>query len=296
MKRNNLIAQIALTTILGFLAILVVLPFIILISASLSNDETIAQYGYTVFPKVIDFTAYKEIFKDSTEILDAYKVTAIFSFGSMILSTVVTSLFAYPLSRKNFAPRQKLAFIIYFTTMFSGGTVPSYILITQWLKMDDTIWVYIIPGMFGVWNAFVMRTFFAGLPESIIESAYVDGASEYRILFNIVYPMSTPVLATIAVGTFLGQWNNWYTTMLYIEDPKLYSLQYLLQSTLKKAEEAKKQSSGTAANVIETNMSVVSSEAMRMAMAIVVAGPILFVFPFFQKYFVKGMVMGSVKG
>lgn len=293
MKKQNMIGQIILNVLFIVMAVAVVIPFIILVSVSLSNETDISYFGYRLIPKQIDLTAYRYVFKHPKTILDAYKVTAIFSFVSMILSTVVTSLFAYPLSRKIFKQRNKLSLFMYFTTMFSGGLVPTYILITQYLHLANTIWVYIIPGMFGVWNAFVMRTFFNGLPESLIESAYMDGAGEYRILFQIVYPLSTPVLATIAVGTFLGKWNDWNTAMLYIDDSKLYSLQYMLQRIIQNLTLLQ---NNEEAAMLFSDAAEVPAETVRMAMAVVVAGPILFVFPFFQKYFTKGMVMGSVKG
>ena len=293
MKKQNMIGQIILNVLFIVMAVAVIIPFIILVSVSLSNETDISYFGYRLIPKRIDLTAYRYVFKHPKTILNAYKVTAIFSFVSMILSTVVTSLFAYPLSRKIFKQRNKLSLFMYFTTMFSGGLVPTYILITQYLHLANTIWVYIIPGMFGVWNAFVMRTFFNGLPESLIESAYMDGAGEYRILFQIVYPLSTPVLATIAVGTFLGKWNDWNTAMLYIDDSKLYSLQYMLQRIIQNLTLLQ---NNEEAAMLFSDAAEVPAETVRMAMAVVVAGPILFVFPFFQKYFTKGMVMGSVKG
>lgn len=293
MKKQNMIGQIILNALFIVMAVAVVIPFIILVSVSLSNETDISYFGYRLIPKRIDLTAYRYVFKHPKTILDAYKVTAIFSFVSMILNTVVTSLFAYPLSRKIFKQRNKLSLFMYFTTMFSGGLVPTYILITQYLHLANTIWVYIIPGMFGVWGAFVMRTFFNGLPDSLIESAYMDGAGEYRILFQIVYPLSTPVLATMAVGTFLGKWNDWNTSMLYIDDSKLYSLQYMLQRIIQNLTLLQ---NNEEAAMLFSDAAEVPAETVRMAMAVVVAGPILFVFPFFQKYFTKGMVMGSVKG
>ena len=288
-----MIGQIILNVLFIVMAVAVVIPFIILVSVSLSNETDISYFGYRLIPKQIDLTAYRYVFKHPKTILNAYKVTAIFSFVSMILNTVVTSLFAYPLSRKIFKQRNKLSLFMYFTTMFSGGLVPTYILITQYLHLANTIWVYIIPGMFGVWGAFVMRTFFNGLPDSLIESAYMDGAGEYRILFQIVYPLSTPVLATMAVGTFLGKWNDWNTSMLYIDDSKLYSLQYMLQRIIQNLTLLQ---NNEEAAMLFSDAAEVPAETVRMAMAVVVAGPILFVFPFFQKYFTKGMVMGSVKG
>ena len=293
MKKNNFISQLLLTIFLAVLSILVVIPFIILFSVSLSSETDISYYGYSLLPRKIDLSAYEFVFKNPTIILNAYKVTFIFSVLSMVLSTVMISLFAYPLSRSNFKPRKKLSFVMYFTTLFNGGLVPSYILITQYLHLNNTIWVYIVPGLFSVWSAFVMRTFFQGLPEAIIESAYIDGANEYRILFQIVYPLSKPVLATMAVNIFLGQWSNWYTAMLYIDNPELQSLQYMLQRIMQNLQLL--QENQKAAEMMVDAQSI-PSETVRMAMAVVVAGPILFVFPFFQKYFVKGMVLGSVKG
>lgn len=292
MKKSSLIGQIILTIFFIILSAAVVIPFILLVSVSLSSESDISYFGYKLIPKTLDLSAYRYIFKHPTTILNAYKVTFIFSVISLVLSTVMASLFAYPLSRKNFKPRNKLSMFIYFTTMFSGGLVPSYILITQYLHLDNTIWVYIIPSMFGVWNTFVMRTFFSGLPDAIIDSAYIDGAGEYRMLFQIVYPLSTPVLATMAVGTFLGKWNDWYTAMLYIDKTELYSLQYMLQRIMQNL--TLLQTNEQAA--LHSDAVEVPAETVRMAMAVTVAGPILFVFPFFQKYFVKGMVLGSVKG
>ncbi len=293
MKKESAIGQVILNIVFIIMSLAVVLPFLLLVSVSLSSETDISYLGYRLIPKHLDLSAYRYVFKHPDVILNAYKVTAIFSFISMVLSTVLTSLFAYPLSRKNFKARNKLSLFMYFTTMFSGGLVPTYILITQYLHLANNILVYIIPGAFSVWNAFVMRTFFNGLPESIVESAYMDGAGEYRILFQIVYPLSTPVLATMAVGTFLGKWNDWNTAMLYIDDSKLYSLQYMLQRIIQNLTLLQ---NNEEAAMLFSDAAKVPAETVRMAMAVVVAGPILFVFPFFQKYFVKGMVLGSVKG
>ena len=164
---------------------------------------------------------------------------------------------------------------------------------TQYLHLDNTIWVYILPGLIGVWNVFVMRTFFAGLPVEIFESMQIDGASAYNIFFKTVLPLSKPVLATMALMGFLTRWNDWYTAMLYIQDENLISLQYLLQRIMNNLKLVQEMSSST---LSVGKAADVPSETVRMAMAVVVAGPALFVFPFFQKYFVKGLTVGSVKG
>ncbi len=292
MKKSNALGQGILTVVLTLLCLGIFIPFWILVSVSFSSEADISYYGYRLIPKNFDLSAYQYVFKHPATILNAYKVTAIFSTAGTVLSVVMVSLFAYPLSRSIFKIRNKLSMFIYFTTMFGGGLVPMYILITQYLHLDNTIWVYIIPGAFSVWSAFVMRTFFMGIPGEIIESAYMDGASEFTILFRIVYPLSTPVLATMALGGFLGKWNDWNTSMLYIDDSKLYSLQYMLQRIIQNI--TLLQNNESAAQFADDMK--IPAETVRMAMAVVVAGPVLFIFPFFQKYFTKGMVLGSVKG
>lgn len=298
MKKKRAIGQAILTIIFAVMCVAVISPFVLLVSVSLSTEADISKYGYLFIPKEISWVAYEYVFKNPRTILNAYWLTFRFALTSMVLTTVMTSLFAYPLSRTNFKPRQKLSFFMYFTTMFGGGLVPYYLLITRYLHLKDTFWVYVIPGMFSVWSAFVMRTFFKGIPESLIDSAYIDGAGEYRILFQIMYPLSKPVLATMACGTFLGQWNNWNTSLMYIDDPDLYSLQYMLQKILRELtllQDPEFNKDLAIAEQFAATMEI-PAEPVRMAMAVVVAGPILFVFPFFQKYFTKGMVMGSVKG
>ncbi len=178
--------------------------------------------------------------------------------------------------------------------LFSGGLVPTYILLTQYLHLNDTIWVYILPSLINPWYIFMIRTFFAGIPEEIVESAVLDGASEYKILAVMILPLSKPVLATVALFIFLGKWNCWYEAMLYINDDKLVSLQYLLQRVMNNIKLLQDSSVSNMSNLLSAEE--IPSETVRMATAVLVAGPALFVFPFFQKYFVKGLTVGSVKG
>lgn len=293
MKKNNLITQISLTIFFIILCILIIAPFWLLLSVSFSNEQDIVFNGYKFWPEHFDLGAYKYIFKNPGSILNAYKVTAIFSFITMVLGVILMSLVAYPLAWGKLRGKRGISFYLYFTMLFSGGLVPSYILITQYLHLDDTIWVYILPSLISPWYVFMIRTFFQSLPYEIYESAVVDGASEYRIFAQMVIPLSKPVLATVALFTFLNQWNNWYTSMLYINNENLFSLQYLLQKIMQDIQLLQKlESSGI--NMISA--SEIPSETVRMAMAVVVAGPALLVFPFFQKYFTKGLTVGSVKG
>lgn len=203
------------------------------------------------------------------------------------------AMLAHTLSKRGLKGRGAISFAIYFTMLFSGGLVPSYILCTEYLHLNDTIWIYILPSMISPWYTFMIRTFFQGLPEEISESAEIDGASEYTIFFRIILPLSKPVLATVALFTFLGKWNEWYTAMLYINDEKLVSLQYMLQRIMNNI--ALLQNEQFRGMQMIQNQEV-PAETVRMAMAVLVAGPALVVFPFFQKYFVQGLTVGAVKG
>lgn len=210
----------------------------------------------------------------------------------MVLGVLFMAMIAYPLSRKSLRGRGAINFYLYFTMLFSGGLVPTYIIISSMLHLNNTMWVYILPALISPWYTFMMRTFFSGIPGEIIESSTIDGASEYKIFFGMILPLSKPVLATVALFMFLGQWNNWYTALIYITRQELYSLQYLLQSIMENINMLKQ--NPQMANMMEK--SDIPSETVQMAMAVVVAGPALLIFPFFQKYFVKGLTVGSVKG
>ena len=285
--------QIGRKVFLAVLCALVVYPLWMLISVSLSSEKHIAEYGYMLIPKKVDFAAYKYVFKNPTSIIQAYKVTFTFSVVAMALSVLLQSMIAYPISKRTFKAKRGLSFYLYFTMLFNGGMVPTFILITRYLNLQDSIWVYILPGLISPWNVFMMRTFFSQVPYEISESVLVDGGNEFIIYWKFILPLSKPVLATIALLTFLGKWNCWSESMLYITNPDLYSLQFLLQEIMKKVEML--QNSNLTTN-IQLDVGDIPSETARMAMAMVVAGPALIVFPFFQKYFVKGLTVGSVKG
>ena len=292
MRKQNKIQQIVLCVIFAILCLLIVFPFWLLLSASLSNGEVLATKGYQIWPNPVDFSSYKYVFENPQQILRAYGVTFVFSSVTMVLAVLCMAMVAYPLSRSNLKGRNVINFYLYFTMLFGGGLVPTYILIAKFLHLNDTMWVYILPALINPWHVFMIRTFFKGIPGEIVESATIDGASEYTIFIKMIIPLSKPVLATIALFTFLGKWNDWNTALIYITKPELYSLQYLLQKIMEDI------------NLLKQNQQVASmmdlanipTETVRMAMAVVVAGPALVVFPFFQKYFVKGLTVGSVKG
>lgn len=293
MKQHSKTGQLFLNIFFILLSLMYILPFMLLISISISSESAIKEFGYTFIPKVVDLAAYKQVFKNPDTMLDAYKVTIIFSLATTVLSIIVTSLAAYPLSRQNCKFRKIFSFYLFFTMLFSGGLVPSYLVNTRYLHLNDKIWIYILPGIVSAWNVIIVRTFFQGLPKELIEASKIDGLSEIGILFIIIIPLSTPVLATVGFMTLLAKWNDWNTSLIYINDRSLYSLQYMLQKILNEAEFLKQASSDGTGLVDSVEA---PTESLRYAMAMVAAGPMLVIFPFFQKYFTQGLVVGSVKG
>ena len=271
-----------------------IIPFIYAISISLSSESAIREFGYKLIPVEFDLAAYKTVFKNTEEIIRAYGVTIFTTFLGTFLSVLVMSLCAYPLSRQDFKWRYPITFFIFFTMLFGGGLIPSYILITQYYGLGNTVWVYIFPSLANAFHIIIFRTFLASLPFSLIESAKLDGGSELKIFFKIILPLSKPAIATIGLFNLIGRWNEWMTALIYIRDSELYTLQFLLQRILLEVEYVR--------NIVDqlpvdfgATMDV-PTETVRFAMAIVAAGPMLFVFPFFQKYFAEGLTIGGVKG
>lgn len=290
-------ARVIMHVFLILLSLCFILPFILIISASFTNEDALIANGYTLIPSKFDIAAYRYVFSNPTEILNAYEVTAFSAIVGTFLALCVMSMCAYSISRKRYKFKRGITFYVYFTTLFSGGMVPSYILITQYLGLGNNIWVYIIPTLATPFYVIILRTFFAGIPEELSEAAKIDGCSEFRIFFSIILPLSKPALATIGLLTLLTKWNDWQSSMLYIRDEELYTLQYLLQRILNEVEFlknlAQNQPAGVDVNVLNNT---IPSESMRFAMCVVAAGPMLVVFPFFQRYFTRGLTVGAVKG
>ncbi len=273
----------------------ILIPFVLLISISLSSETDISHYGYRFIPKNIVFTAYKFIFADLGQIIQSYKISIIVSGLGTFISVLMMALCAYSLSRQDFKYKSIITFYIFFTMLFSGGLVPSYILITKYLQMQNTIWVLILPYLVNAYHIIIIRTFFQKLPVSIFESAKIDGASEFIIFFRLVLPLSKPVIATISLFGLLGRWNQWFPALLYITEDKLYPLQYLLQRIIMDMNFLVNQMDKLPPSAREI-FSQLPGESARMAMVLIAAGPMLVIFPFFQKYFAKGLTIGSVKG
>ena len=276
--------------------IIIILPFVLIISASFSDEQTLLSEGYKLIPSVFSTEAYKYVFRNPQQLLDSYKVTIIYSIVATVLGVVVMAMLAYPLSRPNYKYKKIATFFIFFTMLFSGGLIPTYIWITRYLHLGDTIWVYILPCLVNAFHVIVIRSFFQGLPQALMESAKIDGASELQTFFKIVMPLSKPVIATISLLTLLSRWNDWNTALIYIKSSNLYSLQYLLQKILREAEFVKNMADSSPVAGMDLDLSNLPSVTIRFAMCMVAAGPMLIIFPFFQKYFAKGLTVGAVKG
>lgn len=270
------------------------IPFLIIVGSSFESQGQIMKTGYTIIPKAFTFEAYKAVFANPSSIINAYKVTIIVSISATALGLLLESTYAYVLSRRDYPYRRLLSFIAFFTMLFNGGLVPTYILITNWLKLKNTLWALILPGMAGAWHIMMLKTFFMSLPVSLIESAKLDGANEMTIFFKMIVPLSKPALACIALFILFQFWNGWYSSLLYIDDENKVQLQYLLMAIMKNIEFL----NSAEATQLGANTAVASVPTLnaRMAMCVLAMGPIVLVFPFFQKYFVQGLTVGSVKG
>ena len=268
-----------------------IIPFFLIIASSFTSESYIIKNGYVLWPKEFSTSAYELIFKNPAKILRAYGVTAFVTIIGTALSVFVNAMTGYVLQRKDFRWRNIFSFYFFFTTLFSGGLVPWYILCVKTLHLKNTIWALIIPTIVSVWNIILVKGFMGGIPGEITESAKIDGAGDFRIFVKLILPLSKPVVATIGLFTALAYWNDWYMCMLFIDKKELFDLQYLLyqlMGSIKALREIASQST--------ISVSSMPIESTKMALTIVATGPIILVYPFVQKYFVKGLTLGSVKG
>ena len=273
--------------------VLCIIPVLMALSASFSSEASLVSLGYSILPKEISLDGYKYVFSAGQSIISAYAITIITVAAGVLCGVLATAMYAYVISRKDFEHGKVFFIFVFFTQLFSGGMVASYIINTQALHLTNTPIVLIVTGIFSSWNVLVLKSFFAtSVPFSIIEAGTIDGANEYKIFFQLVMPISLPGIATIALFITLDKWNDWMTPMLYITDKRLYTLSFLLQSMLKNIQQMLEDAQNSGATY---NMEKIPSEAARMALCMVALGPILVIYPFFQKYFIQGMTVGSVK-
>ncbi len=273
-------------------ALLCLFPFVMLISASFSDEMEIMRSGYGLLPRGFSMAAYDIVFKSPDSIIRSYGVTIFVTVVGTFLSLLFMSMAGYALSCRRFAWRNKFSFYFFFTTLFSGGVVPWYILMVSVLKMKNNILALILPHMLNVFYLIILRSFMSSIPDAIAESARIDGAGDFRIYFQLTLPLAVPALVTICLFVALNYWNDWYLSMMFISKQELYSLQYSLYRMLSSVE-GMKMAISKGANV---NVGALPTETLKNAMAVVATGPILLLYPFVQRYFVKGLTIGAVKG
>lgn len=278
-------------TVIILFSVVCLYPFVLVLATSFTSEAKILSEGYSIWPKEFSVDAYKLMFS-TPKMLYAYGITIFVTVVGTFLSMLCSSACAYALSVKSFYYRNTVTFFIYFTMLFSGGLVPTYLWITKYLGMTDSIWVLIIPSLINPWNVLLLRNFFSGIPDSLAESAKIDGANDIVILFKIIIPISLPGLATVGLFYALGYWNEWYKAMLYMRSEWKYPLQYIIMQITRNIKFADELASmgGT------TVQGLVPAYSSQMATAIITIGPIIFLYPFLQKYFVTGLTVGSVKG
>jgi len=277
-----------LITIIAFMCLL---PFILLISGSFTEEKIIRYSGYSLLPKGFTFDAYKLAFRYPERVIRGYMnsifITSIGTFTGLFLITMT----AYVLSRKSFKYRNVIAFFFFFTTLFNGGMVSTYIFYIRYLHLKDSYLSMILPGIFNIFYLLIMRSFINTIPDALVESAKLDGAGEFTIFIRIIIPLLPSGLATIGLFLALGYWNDWYNAMLYVNTPAKFPLQYMLYDTLMRA-----QAFAQIASKVGMRVENLPTYSLKLAMAVVTTGPIILVYPFVQKYFIKGITIGSVKG
>jgi len=284
-------------------SLLYVLPLLLIVSISFSSEAsvtstTLPNSGYHLIPTEWSVEAYLLALRSPEQTVRAYLVTAAQAVLGTLGSCLITGMVAYPLSRTNFAFRKPITALVFFTMLFGGGLIPTYIIYTNTYHLGNSFWIYVLPGLSGgAWNTLVVRTYFKNLPEALFESAKIDGAREMTIFLKIALPLSTPAFATIGFMTLVAKWNDWNTSLIYIRDQNLYTLQYLLQKILMEVKFLTDMAASGAANQITSLQTMrLPTETLRYAMCVIAAGPMLIIFPFFQKYFASGLTVGAVKG
>jgi putative aldouronate transport system permease protein len=285
-RQLHLIAYV----VVSLFAVLALFPFAMLLVNSFASEHAILNYGYAFMPRELSTSAYSLIFQNPQKMLRTYGLTIFITVGGTIVSLFFASMAAYVLSRRELRYRNAMAFFLYFTQLFNGGLVPYYIFLSKGLHLQNSVLVMMLVPMFSVLNILILRNFIgSSVPASLFESAKIDGANELVLFLRIALPISKPALASIGLLTALGYWNDWWTPMMFIQRESMYPLQYTLYQLIS--------SINFAAGMVNT-LPVINmpKESLKLAMTVVATGPIILAYPFVQRYFVKGITLGAVKG
>lgn len=292
LNRGYRIFNVVATILVVLFALICLIPFVMLLIGSFTDNMEVVKNGYSFFPTKWSLDSYKYILQNPTSILNAYKVTLFSTVMTTALSLFFTALTGYAMSRQDFRSRNLFSFFFYFTQLFGGGMIPWYMVVTKVLHLRDSVWALIIPSLMSSYNILLMRNFIKQcVPNEVIESARIDGAGDMRIFLQIVVRLSTPALATIGLFIALGKWNDWYNSMLFIKTESKHTLQYFLYRMVNMTNALKSMQAAGVSMEVE-----LPTETVKLAMAMVATGPVILVYPFVQRFFVKGLTVGAVKG
>jgi putative aldouronate transport system permease protein len=298
-KKRDLLAispstNLGLNLLLLIVCIVTLIPVYVIVISSITSEASLATNGYRLWPEEFSGMAYRFLFSQGSIVITAYRNTIISTVAGTILSVIMVGLYAYPLSRENFKFGTFFTFFAFFTMLFSGGLVAYYMVARQVLLLQNTLWALFLPSAFSPFWVIVMRTFYkTNVPNEILEAARIDGASEWRTFIQIVVPLSVPGLATVALFSAIGIWNNFFNALLLVDNAQYYSLQFTIYTTLNNIRFLLENADKMQGLV---NLSELPSQTFRMAMAVVTVGPVIFAYPFFQRYFIKGLTIGAIKG
>lgn len=292
-RKKFSLSQLIIMLIVALFSLACLYPFIMVISGSLSTEQDIAAYGYTFLPKHITFDSYRILLLGSHRIVNAYGISIFVTVVGTALSLLFTAMGAYAVSRRSFKLRGVLSVYVIITMLFSGGLVPWYIICVRYLDLKDSVFALILPSLANAFNLFLVRNFMYAIPEEIHESAKIDGAGEFLIFYRLNAPLALPVLATVGLFISLGYWNDWFLGLMFVDKQELQPLQLLLRTLISNVEFLRSSSNAAAMQRISAQ---IPSESMKMALTVVTIGPIVFLYPFVQRYFVKGLIVGAVKG
>ena len=288
------VANAFLNLLMIIVCLLALIPIYVIIISSVTSEAALTANGYQLWPAQFSTLAYKFLFIQGSIVITAYGNTIIATLAGTLLSVVMVALYAYAISRDNFKFKTFFTFYAFFTMLFGGGLVAYYMVTRQILQIQNSLWALFLPSAFSPFWVIVLRTFYkANVPNEVIESARMDGASEWRTLLQIVLPLSIPGLATVALFSAIGIWNNFFNCLLLVDEAKYYSLQFTIYTTLNNIRFLLENADKMGGLV---NVSTLPSQTFRMAMAVVTVGPIIFAYPFFQRYFIQGLTIGAVKG
>ncbi|WP_343223724.1 carbohydrate ABC transporter permease [Paenibacillus oenotherae] len=275
-------------------AVFCAIPFLLVLSSSFTSEESILQHGYNLFPREFDLSAYRVLWLDAERLMNGYKISIIVTVVGTVASLAITAMLAYPLSLKRFRLRKALNVYTLITILINGGIVPWYIVCVKYLHLQDNLLALIVPYLCMAWNVFLLRSFFQTIPEEISESAKIDGAGEFRIFLSIIVPLAKPALATIGLFIALMYWNDWWLGLTLLNKVELQPLQLLLRTIQSNVQFISTSAQG--AEIIRATGGRLPSEGIKMAICVLTIGPIVFLYPFIQRYFIKGLTIGAVKG